>query len=274
VSDPTWPNHPGVFRSAGLKVATYPYFDAPGNRLRFEELLGALERVPEGDVVLLHGCCHNPTGVDPTPAQWEQVVEVFRRRPILPFLDFAYQGFGQGLDEDAFAVRTFADAGVEMLVANSFSKNFGLYRERVGSLTLVNGDAAGAERVMSRLKQTVRSNYSNPPAHGGKVVELVLGDPELHALWQREVNEMRDRIRGMRRLFVETLKTCGVERNFDFLMEQHGMFSFSGIGKAEVQVLRERYGIYMLENGRINVAAMTTARMDYLCSSIAEVLKG
>ncbi len=272
LSDPTWPNHPGIFRSAGLKVATYPYYDLDTHGLRFEAMRAALERVPDGDIVLLHGCCHNPTGVDPTPEQWQAIMDVFTRRSIIPFLDFAYQGFGLGLEEDAFAVRLFASAGVEMIVSSSFSKNFGLYRERVGALTVVTGNGEAASAVMSRIKQTVRTNYSNPPAHGSKVVELVLGEPDLRHLWEQEVVEMRDRIHEMRRLFVETLKKYGVKRNFDFLLQQKGMFSFSGIGKEEVRRLRNEYGIYIVESGRINVAAMTRAKMDYLCRSIAEVL--
>ena len=272
LSDPTWPNHPGIFRSAGLKVATYPYYDAATHGVNIGALLAALEKVPDGDIVLLHGCCHNPTGADPSPDHWRAILEVFKRRPIIPFLDFAYQGFGQGVEEDAFAVRLFASSGVELIVSSSFSKNFGLYRERVGALTVVTGGSGVASVVMSRIKQLVRTNYSNPPAHGSKVVELVLGEPELRKMWEREVVEMRDRIREMRRLFVETLKKYGAKRNFDFLLDQKGMFSYSGIGKADVLRLRDEYGIYMVESGRINVAAMTRSKMDYLCRSIAEVV--
>lgn len=273
VSDPTWPNHHGVFKSAGFKVNTYPYYDPDTRGLRYEELMATLESIPENDVVLLHGCCHNPTGVDPTPEQWDGIVRLFKERPILPLLDFAYQGFGQGLDPDSYAVRAFASAGLEMIVTSSFSKNFGMYRERVGALTVVTADPSAATAVMTRLKQAIRSNYSNPPSHGGNVVEMVIANEELHALWERELDEMRERIQGMRRLFVETLKKCGVRRDFDFLLRQNGMFSFSGIAKAEVVELREKYGIYLVENGRINVAAMTKANMDYLCQSIAAVLK-
>jgi aspartate/tyrosine/aromatic aminotransferase len=274
ISDPSWPNHRGLFLAAGLKADTYPYYDAETRGLRFEAMLEALGRVPEGDVVLLHGCCHNPTGVDPTPAQWDRIVELFVRRPIIPFVDFAYQGFGLGVEEDAYAVRAFARASLELLVANSFSKNFGLYRERVGALTILTANGETAEKVMSRAKQNVRTNYSSPPAHGGKVVELVLGTPELRALWRSEVEQMRDRIHGMRRLFVDTLKKKGVKQDFSFLLEQRGMFSFSGITTEQVRALRSRFGIYMVENGRINVAAMTTANMDYLCEGIAQVLQG
>jgi aspartate aminotransferase len=272
LSDPTWANHPGIFRNAGLKLASYPYYDADTHGLKFEALLAALEQVPEGDIVLLHGCCHNPSGVDPSPEQWQRIMQVFVRRPIIPFLDFAYQGFGLGVEEDAFAVRAFASAGLELVVASSFSKNFGLYRERVGALTVVTGGGKEVPAVLSHVKQTIRANYSNPPAHGGQVVELVLSEPELRTLWAREVVEMRDRIHAMRALFVETLKRYGVQRSFDFLLEQRGMFSFSGIGTDDVRRLREEYGIYMVESGRINVAAMTRSTMDYLCRSIAEVL--
>jgi aspartate/tyrosine/aromatic aminotransferase len=273
ISDPTWPNHRGIFQAGGLAVKTYPYYDDARHGLVFDKMLAALEQVPEGDVVLLHACCHNPTGCDPAPAQWDRIVELFKRRPIVPFLDFAYQGFGQGLEPDAYAVRAFANAGLEMLVASSFSKNFGVYRERVGAITFVTGETAEAARVMSRAKLTVRANYSNPPAHGGKAVELVLSTAELKALWLTEVKGMCARIQQMRRLFVETLKAKGVQDDFSFILGQRGMFSFSGITGAKVQKLKDRYGIYMSDNGRINVAAMTPSTMDYLCTSIAAVLK-
>ncbi len=272
LSDPTWPNHRGIFQSAGMAVKSYPYYDETRHGLAFERMLSALEQVPEGDVVLLHACCHNPTGFDPTPAQWDEIVKVFQRRPIVPFLDFAYQGFGQGLEPDAYGVRAFAQAGLELLVASSFSKNFGLYRERVGAITFVTLDSPECARVMSRAKLTVRANYSNPPAHGGKAVELVLFNPELKALWLSEVQGMCARIQQMRRLFVETLKAKGVQKDFSFILQQQGMFSYSGITGAKVQKLKERYGIYMSDNGRINVAGMTPGNMDYVCTAIAAVL--
>lgn len=272
VSDPTWANHKGIFNNGGMQVKTYPYYDAESHGLNFEAMLDALEKIPEGDAVLLHGRCHNPTGVDPTPEQWEKIVEVFQRRPIMPFLDFAYQGFGTGLEEDASAIRLFAASGVEMVVSSSFSKNMGLYRERAGALTLVSANAEVNTKVMSQVKLTVRANYSNPPSHGGQIVRTVLAEPELRDLWRQEVTTMRERIFQMRKLFVETMKAKGVQRNFDFLLEQKGMFSFSGIQKAEVQQLQDRFGIYMTATGRINVAAMTPGNMDYLCASIAEVL--
>ena len=273
ISDPTWPNHRSVFESTGMAVKSYPYYDDRTHALTFERMLAKLEQVPEGDVVLLHACCHNPTGCDPTPQQWDALVQVFQRRPLIPFLDFAYQGFGQGLEPDAYGVRAFARAGLELLVASSFSKNFGLYRERVGAITFVAADAQERARIMSRAKLTVRANYSNPPAHGGKAVEVVLSMAELKALWLKEVQAMCGRIQQMRKLFVETLKAKGVAQDFGFILEQRGMFSFSGITGAKVQKLKDRYGIFMSDNGRINVAAMTPSNMDYLCTAIAAVLK-
>jgi aspartate/tyrosine/aromatic aminotransferase len=273
LSEPTWPNHRGIFQAGGLGVKTYPYYDDARHGLVFDKLLAALEQVPEGDVVLLHACCHNPTGCDPTPGQWDRIVAVFQRRPMLPFLDFAYQGFGQGIEPDAYAVRAFARAGLELMVASSFSKNFGVYRERVGAITFVTSEPAEAARVMSRAKLTVRANYSNPPAHGGKAVELVLSTAELKALWLTEVKAMCARIQQMRKLFVDTLNAKGVPDDFRFILEQRGMFSFSGITGVKVQKLKDRYGIFMSDNGRINVAAMTPSNMDYLCTSIAAVLK-
>lgn len=274
ISDPTWPNHRGVFGSVGMPLKDYPYYDPSAHSMRLQEMVSALEGAAAGDVVLLHACCHNPTGLDPTPEQWEELAALCTRRKLIPFFDFAYQGLADGLQEDARGLRIFADSGMDMLVANSFSKSFGLYRERVGALTVVTGDRDAAERVLSRVKLAVRANYSSPPAHGGKVVETVLTTPELKSLWLEELDGMRERIASMRRLFVETLKGHGVQKNFDFLMEQKGMFSFSGIAKPEVIRLRDDFGVYLLENGRINVAGMTPSNMDYLCGAIAEVLQG
>ncbi len=274
ISDPTWANHRAVFSAAGLEVKTYPYLDMEKHGLRFREMSETLENIPEGDVVLLHGCCHNPSGIDPTREQWEELCRLFSGRPIIPFFDIAYQGLGAGLEEDALAVRTFGNEGIEMLVAASFSKSFGLYRERVGSLTLVGSSPEEAQKALDSLKIYARSNYSNPPAHGGLVVETVLLDQELRELWLRELDGMRERIRHMRAAFVDTLQALGVGRDFGFLKKQKGIFSFSGIHREEVVRLREEYSIYMLENGRINVAGITPANLEYLCRSIAAVLKG
>jgi aspartate/tyrosine/aromatic aminotransferase len=272
LSDPTWANHPTVFGAAGLEVKTYAYRDAATNGLNFNAMMESLEKVPAGDVVLLHGCCHNPTGIDPTPEQWLQIGELLTRRGALPLVDFAYQGLADGIDEDAAGLRALCERVDQLLISSSFSKNFGLYRERTGALTIVGSTADQAQTVMSQLKLVIRANYSNPPAHGGGIVTIVLQDPELRARWEEEVSEIRDRINGMRRLFVETLKAKGVRRDFSFIIDQRGMFSFSGLTKDQVEELREKHAIYIVGSGRINVAGMTEANMDRLCEAIASVL--
>lgn len=273
LSDPTWPNHPNVFGSAALQVQSYPYFEAETNGVAFDRMFAALEDIPAGDVLLLHGCCHNPTGADLSTQQWQAVAALCAERSILPLLDFAYQGFGDGLDEDASGVKIVADHCREFLVATSYSKNFGLYNERVGALTLVADSAEAAEAANSHMKICVRTNYSNPPAHGGQIVAEVLGDPELRQRWEVELAEMRDRINDMRHLFVETLDEQGAGRDFSFIARQRGMFSYSGLTPEQVQALRERHSVYIVGSGRINVAGMTEANMDYLCEAIADVLK-
>lgn len=272
LSDPTWPNHPNVFQAAGLKTATYPYFDKLTNGVDFDGMMAAFSQIPAGDVVVLHGCCHNPTGVDFTPAQWEAVAETLARRNVLPLVDFAYQGFADGLQEDARGLQILARHCPNLLIASSYSKNFGLYNERVGALTLVADAPAAAEAALSHIKRVVRANYSNPPAHGAAVVATVLHDGELKRLWEDEVRQMRDRINTMRHLFVETLQEKGVRQNFSFIARQRGMFSFSGLTPEQVKALRERYSIYIVGSGRISVAGMTEDNMDYLCSAIAAVL--
>lgn len=272
LSAPTWPNHPQVFQAAGLPTATYPYFDAASNGVAFGEMLAALRGAQAGDVVVLHGCCHNPTGVDLQPDQWRAVGALLAKQKLLPLVDFAYQGFADGLTEDAAGLHLLAEVCDSLLVASSYSKNFGLYSERVGALTVVAPDAAQAETTLSHVKRVARANYSNPPAHGAAVVATVLTDPQLRAQWEAEVAEMRQRINTMRHLFVETLQEKGVERDFSFIARQRGMFSFSGLNPAEVKALRERFGIYIVGSGRISVAGMTEHNMDYLCSAIAEVL--
>ncbi|MDH4224637.1 MAG: aspartate/tyrosine/aromatic aminotransferase, partial [Deltaproteobacteria bacterium] len=272
ISDPTWPNHRGVFQAAGLKVATYPYYDPATSALRLDEILAAMGAMARGDVVVLHACCHNPTGIDPTPAQWDQLIRAMEQRGLIPFVDFAYQGFGSDVDGDAYVVRALGKSGLSFLVAGSFSKNFGLYRERTGVLTVTAGDKPEMERVMSQVKAVARANYSNPPAHGGKVVELILSRPDLKKIWSAELDEMRDRIKQMRILFGETLKAKGVNQDFSFLTRQNGMFSFSGITKEQVGRLKSEFGVYLVDNGRINVAGMTTKNMDRLCGAIAKVL--
>lgn len=272
LSEPTWPNHPQIFAAAGVPVKTYPYFDPAKNGLAFDAMLQGLRQVQQGDVVLLHGCCHNPTGADPTPEQWQQIADVLAERGALPLLDFAYQGFATGLEDDALAVRTLAQPGRELLICSSFSKNFGLYNERVGALTAVAADQKQAQAVLSQIKATIRANYSNPPTHGGSIVSTILADTELRRQWVQEVAQMRDRINGMRTLFVQKLKENGATRDFSFIERQSGMFSFSGLSKDQVQKLRDEHAIYIVGSGRISVAGMTTSNMDRLCEAIVKVL--
>ena len=272
VSDPTWANHLGVFGAAGLEVAKYPYYDAETKTLAFDKMIAALGDIPQGDIVLLHGCCHNPTGQDPTGAQWQQIADVVAKRKLLPIVDFAYQGLAVGLDQDAVGVHTLCAAGCEVIVVSSFSKNFGLYSERVGAITVVCESADASAKAGSHLKIAIRQNYSNPPAHGGAIVATVLGDAALRAEWDGEVAVIRDRIREMRRLMVETLKAKGVQRDFSFITKQNGMFSFSGLTKAQVETLKSKYAIYIVGSGRINVAGLTEANMDRFCQAVADVL--
>ena len=255
-------------------MQSYAYYDAATRGLAADAFFSALEGVPAEDVVLLHACCHNPRGLDLEPAQWKTVAEIAARRGWLPLVDFAYQGFGDGLEQDACGVRTLTEALPELLVCTSFSKNFGLYRERCGGLILVGDSADTAARALSQMEKAVRTNYSNPPAHGGLVVSTILNDAELRALWESELVEMCGRINGMRQLFVETLKAKGVDRDFSFITRQKGMFSFSGLTKDQVTALREKDALYIVGSGRINVAGMTPSNMDRICSAIAAVLAG
>lgn len=272
ISQPTWPNHPSIFAAAGIETAGYPYFDKAANGLAFAEMMETLQKVPSGDVVLLHGCCHNPSGIDPTPKQWQEIAELIHSRDLLPLVDFAYQGFGDGLCEDAVGLAALAQPSRELLICSSFSKNFGLYNERVGALTAVAGDATAAEAVLSQLKNAIRSNYSNPPTHGGAIVETVLADPALKTQWEAELTAMRDRINGMRTLFVETMKQSGVDRDFSFIAHQKGMFSFSGLTPVQVDELRSKFAIYIVGSGRINVAGISESNVGKLCAAIKAVL--
>jgi aspartate aminotransferase len=274
VSDPSWENHRNVFEAAGLEVKTYPYYDKDRKGIAFAAMIEALGKVPAGDVVLLHGCCHNPTGADPTPEQWKQIGDAAQKQGWMPFVDFAYQGLGDGLERDAAGVRELCRPGVEMLMASSFSKNFGLYNERVGALTVVGATADAAQKAFSHIKRSIRANYSNPPSHGGKIVTTILNDAGLRREWEAEVRAMCDRINTMRRLFVQKLKEKGVDRDFSFIEKQKGMFSFSGLTKEQVEKLRSKYAIYIVGSGRINVAGMTEENMDRLCEAVAAVLKG
>jgi aspartate/tyrosine/aromatic aminotransferase len=271
-SDPTWANHQAIFEAAGLITESYPYYDARSRGLAFGPMLAALKAAGPSDLVLLHAGCHNPSGVDPTLDQWRELGELAQRRGFVTLFDFAYQGLGDGLEQDAQPVRLFADRGLELMIASSFSKNFGLYNERVGALTLLARERAAGELALSQLKSAIRANYSNPPWHGGAVVSTVLSDPELAALWRGEVEAMRERIARMRALFVETLRRKGVERDFGFIVRQKGMFSFAGISPEQVDRLRDNHAIYVVRSGRINVAGMSEASMDRLCSALAAVL--
>jgi len=273
VSDPTWANHTGIFTNARLEVKKYPYYDAATKGIDFDAMKKALSTIPEGDIVLLHGCCHNPTGVDPDITQWGQIRDIIVKRKILPFVDFAYQGLANGIEADAQGLRLIANSAKELIVASSFSKNFGLYNERIGAITFVCDSNETADKLTSNLKLIIRRNYSNPPAHGAAIVATIMNDAELKKLWQSEVKQIRDRIKEMRHSFVDTLKSKGVENDFSFITEQNGMFSFSGLNKEQVETLREKYSIYIVGSGRINVAGMTAGNMDSLCQAIAEVLK-
>ncbi|WP_346352124.1 amino acid aminotransferase [Oceanimonas sp. AH20CE76] len=272
ISNPTWANHRAVFTAAGLEVKEYGYYNADTKDLDFDAMLASLEDAKAGDVVLFHGCCHNPTGIDPTQAQWQQLAKLAADKGWLPMFDFAYQGFAQGTEEDAYGLREFAKHNAELLIASSFSKNFGLYNERVGAFTLVATDENTANTSFSQVKSIIRANYSNPPSHGANVVAMVANDPELYADWQAELKEMRDRIQEMRTLFVEKLAARGVNQDFSFIARQNGMFSFSGLSKEQVARLKDEFGIYIVGSGRISVAGITKANIDALCDGIAAVL--
>tara|TARA_X000000950_G_C13857448_1_gene637167 strand:+ start:66 stop:1262 length:1197 start_codon:yes stop_codon:yes gene_type:complete len=272
VSTPTWANHKGIFTAAGFAIEDYPYYDRATKGVDFDAMLAALKQVPAGDVVLLHVCCHNPTGVDLSAAQWDEVVQVATEAGWLPFLDFAYQGFGDSMEADRAAVEKFAATGIDFVVASSFSKNFALYNERTGALTIVSPSAEESAVAMSHVKKIIRVNYSNPPAHGGLAARTVLTDEALYAEWIEEVAGMRERIKAMRSAFVDGLKQRGVAQDFSFIVEQRGMFSFSGLSDEVVGWLREEKSIYIVKGGRINVAGLTTANIDYVCDAIAEAL--
>lgn len=274
ISDPSWENHRALFEGAGFPVQSYRYYDAASNGLNREGFLADLQALPERSVVVLHACCHNPTGVDLQPADWQAVLEVVKARNLVPFLDIAYQGFGDGIEEDAQAVRLFADSGLTFLVSSSFSKSFSLYGERVGALTLVSESREESARVLSQVKRVIRTNYSNPPTHGATIVATVLSNPELRALWETELGEMRQRIRTMRNALVEGLAAAGATRDFAFVNAQRGMFSYSGLTTEQVERLKTDFGIYAVSTGRICVAALNERNLPPTIQAIAAVLKG
>ncbi|WP_023603446.1 amino acid aminotransferase [Aliivibrio logei] len=272
ISNPTWANHIGVFTAAGIETAQYSYYNAETKSKDFAAMMADLQQAESGDVVLLHGCCHNPTGIDPTDAEWEELAKLCANKGLLPLFDFAYQGFAKGVEEDASGLRTFAQYCPELLVASSFSKNFGLYNERVGAFTLVAKDPEVSVTAFSQVKAIIRSIYSNPPAHGAAVVTYILNDDALRTEWEQEVQEMRARIQEMRTLFVTTLKEQGVDADFSFIERQNGMFSFSGLSKEQVNRLKDEFAIYIVGSGRISVAGMTKDNMLPLCKGIAAVI--
>ncbi len=272
ISDPSWENHRALFEGAGFAVNSYPYYSALTHGLDFEGMIDALERLPAGAIVVLHACCHNPTGVDPNDEQWGRIIEVVRARALLPFLDIAYQGFAAGIDADGAIIRRFAATPGPLFVATSFSKSFSLYGERVGALSIVAADRDEATRVLSQIKRVVRSNYSSPPTFGGQVVAMILETPELRALWERELGEMRDRIRGNRHALVDRLAMRAPAAKFDFVLRQRGMFSYSGLTDAQVARLRNEFSIYAINTGRICVAALNSRNIDYVADAIAHVI--
>jgi len=273
LSDPTWENHLAIFEGAGLRTHSYPYYDAATGGLRFDAMMDTLRGIPSGSVVLLHASCHNPTGVDLSREQWQQLIPVIVERGLIPFVDMAYQGFGDGLDEDAWSVRALAEAGAQAFVANSFSKNFSLYGERVGGLSVVCNDATTAANVLGQLKATVRRNYSSPPTQGARLVQQVLQSPELSAQWAGELAEMRGRIKDMRaRLHHALHERFGERRDFGFLLTQRGMFSYTGITEPQVHRLREEHGVYLIRSGRMCMSGLSRANVQHVADAIAHVL--
>jgi len=272
MSDPSYDNHRPLFEQAGFRVEMYPYYDPRTHGIKFAEMIAHLSAVPKGSIVLLHACCHNPTGVDIRDEQWGQVMKVISERRLVPFLDFAYQGFGEGVEEDAEVVRRFAEAMPLVLVAISFSKSFSLYGERVGALSVVTADSGEAARVLSHLKRMIRTNYSNPPSHGARIVASVLASPELSKLWRKEVVGMRDRVRLVRRELVDRLKKR-IPHDFGFILQQRGIFSYSGLSREQMIAMRERFSVYGLESGRICVSALHSRNLDYVADSIASTLR-
>jgi len=272
ISDPSWENHRALFTNAGFQVDSYAYYDAEKRGVNFDGMLASLNAAAAGTIVVLHACCHNPTGYDITAAQWDQVIAVVKSKSLTPFLDMAYQGFGHGIKEDGAVIGKFVAAGINFLVSTSFSKSFSLYGERVGALSVVCIDKEECGRVLSQLKIVIRSNYSTPPIHGGAVVAAVLANPEWRATWEKELSEMRVRIKAMRQKLVDGLKAAGVKQDMSFITTQIGMFSYSGLNKDQMVRLRSEFGVYGTDTGRMCVAALNTKNIDYVCQAIAKVV--
>lgn len=271
ISNPTWPNHYAIFDAVDIKHANYAYVDSETNRLDFPAMLADVKKIPQGDIILLHACCHNPTGFDLSAEQWQQLLPIIQERELIPLIDFAYQGFGQGLDEDAAAVRLLAEQLPEVMITASCSKNFGLYRERIGAFIGVAKNSTDMEKLRSQIASVARANYSNPPAHGSAIVATILGNPDLNKLWRSEVDEMRNRINGLRQAFVAALVPYGLAEKFACVAEQQGMFSYSGLKPNEVAELQKQFGIYMTRSGRMNIAGYSEENLAYLCDAIASV---
>lgn len=272
IPDPTWANHNQIFARVGLEVASYPYYDAERREFTKSHMIEAIKSIPDGSPILLHACCHNPTGLDPTPEDWKEISAAIRTQGLLPVFDFAYQGFGRGIDEDALAVRHFLADGHQMLVANSYSKNFGLYGERIGGFYVVAADSETSERVKSQVMRIIRANYSNPPLHGSRIIAAVLASDALRQEWENELAVMRERISGMRKALAEGLNAGGSSVDFSFMYKQNGMFSYSGLSEDAVDRLRAEYAIYMPTNGRLNVAGLSPKNLDYVVEAILAVL--
>ncbi len=272
ISDPSWENHRALFESAGFPVDVYPYYDAATRGVNFEGMKAKLNALPAGSIIVLHACCHNPTGADLTEAQWRETIDAIRTRGLIPFIDMAYQGFADGIAEDALALNLFAASGLQFFVSSSFSKSFSLYGERVGALSVVTSGKDEAARVLSQVKRVIRTNYSNPPIHGGAVVAAVLSNPELRQMWEDELAGMRERIRAMRVSLVDKLKAKGVAQDFSFVVKQRGMFSYTGLSAEQVERMKNEFGIYAVGTGRICLAALNTKNIDYVADAIAAVL--
>jgi aromatic-amino-acid transaminase len=272
ISDPSWENHRALFEGAGFTVNAYPYYDAATHGLAFDKMIAALEQIPAGHMVVLHACCHNPTGVDPTPEQWTHIVQVVRSRGLIPFVDMAYQGFAEGIAQDGEVVRKFAATAGPLFISSSFSKSFSLYGERVGALTVVTASRDETARVLSQLKRVIRVNYSNPPTWGAQAVSTVLNSPELRALWEQELGGMRERIRSTRKQLVDKLSSRVPGRDFRFVLQQRGMFSYSGLTKDQVARLRQEFSVYAIDTGRICVAALNSRNIDYVADAVAKVI--
>ncbi|MDR1530442.1 MAG: aspartate/tyrosine/aromatic aminotransferase [Burkholderiales bacterium] len=273
VSNPTWDNHKAIFGGSGFAIATYPYYDAATGSYDLSAMLSTLKTATAGDIILLHACCHNPTGVDPTSDDWAKIINVIEEQKLVPFLDIAYQGFGNGIAEDGEIIRRFAERNVPTFIASSFSKSFSLYGERVGAVTVICADADEAARVLSQMKRVVRANYSNPPTFGSAIVSLVLTQPDLRSLWEEELAGMRKRIHAMRVMLRERLAKLDPQRNFDYIVKQKGMFSYSGLSAEQVKKLRAQYSVYAVETGRICVAGLNTRNVDAFAQAMAEVLQ-